>query len=151
MPLRRQTVTREAATVTKVLLALEFLYRGAAGSTEKVALFPGAVTSGWAWQYIFWLNVPIGLVLMPLSSLQELLHLAPGRIHEVGIKLYDITEATAVAAALRLTADDYHALAVAAARGNAGGYRAASSSLNRAAQALNSALIRLSGQGYQVI
>jgi putative ABC transport system permease protein len=41
-----------------------------------------------------------GLVLMPLSSLQELLHLAPGRIHEVGIKLYDITEATAVAAAL---------------------------------------------------
>ncbi len=41
-----------------------------------------------------------GLVVMPLSSLQELLHLAPGRIHEVGIKLYDITEATAVAAAL---------------------------------------------------
>lgn len=41
-----------------------------------------------------------GLVLMPLSSLQELLHLAPGRIHEVGIKLFDITEATAVAEAL---------------------------------------------------
>jgi putative ABC transport system permease protein len=41
-----------------------------------------------------------GLVLMSLSSLQELLHLAPARIHEVGIKLNDITRATAVASAL---------------------------------------------------
>ena len=41
------------------------------------------------------------LVLMPLSSLQDLLHLPPGRVHEVGIKLYDITEATTVAAALQ--------------------------------------------------
>jgi putative ABC transport system permease protein len=41
-----------------------------------------------------------GLVLMPLASLQELLHLAPGRIHEVGIKLYNITEAASVAAGL---------------------------------------------------
>jgi ABC-type lipoprotein release transport system permease subunit len=41
-----------------------------------------------------------GLVLMSLSSLQDLLQLEPGRIHEVGIKLYDITEATTVAAAL---------------------------------------------------
>ncbi len=41
------------------------------------------------------------LVLMPLSSLQDLLHLSPGRVHEVGIKLYDITEATTVAAALQ--------------------------------------------------
>jgi putative ABC transport system permease protein len=40
------------------------------------------------------------LVLMPLSALQELLQLAPGRIHEVGIKLDNITEATTVAAAL---------------------------------------------------
>ena len=31
-----------------------------------------------------------GLVLMSLSSLQELLRLPPGRIHEVGIKLHDI-------------------------------------------------------------
>ena len=43
------------------------------------------------------------LVLMPLSSLQDLLHLAPARIHEVGIKLYDITEATTVAAALQIS------------------------------------------------
>jgi ABC-type lipoprotein release transport system permease subunit len=41
-----------------------------------------------------------GLVLMSLSSLQELSHLAPARIHEVGIKLNDVTGATAVAAAL---------------------------------------------------
>jgi len=40
------------------------------------------------------------LVLMNLSALQELLHLAPARIHEVGIKLKNIEAATAVAAAL---------------------------------------------------
>jgi ABC-type lipoprotein release transport system permease subunit len=43
-----------------------------------------------------------GLVLMSLASLQELLHLAPARIHEVGIKLNDITAATTVAAALEV-------------------------------------------------
>jgi putative ABC transport system permease protein len=43
-----------------------------------------------------------GLVLMSLSSLQDLLHLAPARIHEVGIKLYHITAATPVAAALEV-------------------------------------------------
>jgi ABC-type lipoprotein release transport system permease subunit len=41
-----------------------------------------------------------GLVLMPLASLQELLRLPPGRIHEVGIKLHDIIAATTAAAAL---------------------------------------------------
>jgi EmrB/QacA subfamily drug resistance transporter len=30
-------------------------------------LVGGAVTSGWSWQYIFWLNVPIGMVLIPLA------------------------------------------------------------------------------------
>ena len=40
------------------------------------------------------------LVLMQLSSLQDLLHLTPARIHEVGIKLHNITEATTVASAL---------------------------------------------------
>ncbi len=42
---------------------------GAIGGTA-VAFGPlvgGAVTTGWAWQYIFWLNVPIGLVLVPLA------------------------------------------------------------------------------------
>jgi putative ABC transport system permease protein len=43
-----------------------------------------------------------GLVLMTLSSLQDLLHLAPARIHEVGIKLTHINAATKVAAALEL-------------------------------------------------
>lgn len=41
-----------------------------------------------------------GLVVMPLSSLQEFLSLAPERIHEVGVILADVTEATAVAATL---------------------------------------------------
>lgn len=41
-----------------------------------------------------------GLVLMSLSSLQDLLNLSPDRIHEVGIKLNDIMSATTVAAAL---------------------------------------------------
>ena len=43
-----------------------------------------------------------GLVLMCLTSLQELLRLPPVRIHEVGIKLHDITEATTVARALEV-------------------------------------------------
>ena len=43
-----------------------------------------------------------GLVLMPLASLQDLLRLPPGRIHEVGIKLHDITDATTTAAALEV-------------------------------------------------
>jgi len=43
-----------------------------------------------------------GLVIMLLSSLQELSALTPQRIHEVGIKLHDIKEATTVAAALEV-------------------------------------------------
>ncbi len=42
---------------------------GAIGGAA-VALGPlvgGAVTSGWSWQYIFWLNVPLGIVLIPLA------------------------------------------------------------------------------------
>ncbi len=30
-------------------------------------LVGGAVTSGWSWQYIFWLNVPVGVVLIPVA------------------------------------------------------------------------------------
>ena len=41
-----------------------------------------------------------GLVLMPLASLQELLRLPPERIHEVGIKLYDVNATIPAAAAL---------------------------------------------------
>jgi ABC-type lipoprotein release transport system permease subunit len=43
-----------------------------------------------------------GLVVMSLASLQELLRLPPGRIHEVGIKLHDISTATMTAAALEV-------------------------------------------------
>ena len=42
------------------------------------------------------------LVVMPLASLQELLRLPPGRIHEVGIKLRDINTATTTAATLEI-------------------------------------------------
>ncbi len=42
-----------------------------------------------------------GLVLMPLAALQDLLRLPPARIHEVGIKLHDVTEAMTTAAALQ--------------------------------------------------
>ncbi|HEV2436437.1 MAG TPA: ABC transporter permease [Verrucomicrobiae bacterium] len=43
-----------------------------------------------------------GLVLMPLASLQDLLRLPPGRIHEVGVKLHDNAAATTAAAALEV-------------------------------------------------
>jgi EmrB/QacA subfamily drug resistance transporter len=42
---------------------------GAIGGAA-VAIGPlvgGAITTGWAWQYIFWLNVPIGIVLAVLA------------------------------------------------------------------------------------
>ena len=42
---------------------------GAIGGAA-VAIGPlvgGAITTGWAWQYIFWLNVPIGVVLTALA------------------------------------------------------------------------------------
>jgi EmrB/QacA subfamily drug resistance transporter len=42
---------------------------GAIGGAA-VAIGPlvgGAVTTGWSWQYIFWLNVPVGIVLVPLA------------------------------------------------------------------------------------
>jgi ABC-type lipoprotein release transport system permease subunit len=46
-----------------------------------------------------------GLVLMSLPALQDLLQLAPARIHEIGIKLDDITTATPVAATLESRID----------------------------------------------
>jgi ABC-type lipoprotein release transport system permease subunit len=46
-----------------------------------------------------------GLVLMPLTTLQDLLRLPPGRIHEVGIKLHNIAAAEATATTLQLQLD----------------------------------------------
>jgi EmrB/QacA subfamily drug resistance transporter len=37
------------------------------GAVALGPLVGGAVTSGWSWQYIFWLNVPVGMVLIPLA------------------------------------------------------------------------------------
>jgi ABC-type lipoprotein release transport system permease subunit len=49
-------------------------------------------------------SVDRDLVLMSIASLQDLVRLSPGRIHEVGIKLHDsdITAATKTAAALEM-------------------------------------------------
>ncbi|GAA3397330.1 MFS transporter [Cryptosporangium minutisporangium] len=38
-------------------------------------LVGGAIVDGWAWQWIFWLNVPVGLILLPIA----LTRLAPAR------------------------------------------------------------------------
>ena len=66
---------------------------GAIGGAA-VALGPlvgGAVTSGWSWQYIFWLNVPIGIVLIPLAwwKLSESRG-APSRLDLVGVGLVSV-------------------------------------------------------------
>ncbi|MHB1712501.1 MAG: MFS transporter, partial [Acidimicrobiales bacterium] len=63
---------------------------GAIGGTA-VAFGPlvgGAVTTGWAWQYIFWLNVPIGVALVPLAwwKLRES-HGAAARLDLAGVAL----------------------------------------------------------------
>jgi ABC-type lipoprotein release transport system permease subunit len=42
---------------------------------------------------------------MPLAALQELLHLEPNRVHEIGVTLADAAEATAVAAAVQRQLD----------------------------------------------
>ena len=54
-------------------------------------LVGGAITSGWSWQYIFWLNVPIGLVLVPLAGwkLSES-HGARARLDLTGVALVSI-------------------------------------------------------------
>ncbi len=54
-------------------------------------LVGGAVTSGWSWQYIFWLNVPIGLVLVPLAwwKLSESRG-TPSRLDLVGVGLVSV-------------------------------------------------------------
>ena len=66
---------------------------GAIGGAA-VAIGPlvgGAVTTGWSWQYIFWLNVPVGLVLIPLAwwKLSESRG-RPSRLDLVGVGLVSV-------------------------------------------------------------
>ena len=48
------------------------------------ALVGGAVVEGIAWQWIFWLNVPIGLVLVPLAARRLLESRGPDRALDLG-------------------------------------------------------------------
>ncbi|RZS86804.1 EmrB/QacA subfamily drug resistance transporter [Motilibacter rhizosphaerae] len=66
-------------TLTILSAAVPPQRRGAAlgvwGAVTGIAiavgpLVGGAVVEGWAWQWIFWLNVPIGLVLVPVALLR---------------------------------------------------------------------------------
>ena len=60
---------------------------GAIGGAA-VAIGPlvgGAITSGWSWQYIFWLNVPIGVVLVPLAWWKLAESRGPARLDLVGV------------------------------------------------------------------
>jgi len=52
---------------------------GAIGGLAVAAgpLVGGAVTSGWSWQYIFWLNVPVGVVLIVLARWRLVESLGP--------------------------------------------------------------------------
>ena len=66
MPL---SLTLLSAAVTPERRNIALGIWGAIGGAA-VAVGPlvgGAITSGWSWQYIFWLNVPIGVVLIPLA------------------------------------------------------------------------------------
>jgi EmrB/QacA subfamily drug resistance transporter len=55
-----------------------------------VALGPvigGAVTDGFSWQWIFWINVPIGLVLLPIVTLVRESRGGAGRLDPFGVVL----------------------------------------------------------------
>jgi EmrB/QacA subfamily drug resistance transporter len=66
MPL---SLTLLSAAVKPARRTLALGVWGAIGGAA-IALGPlvgGAVTTGWSWHYIFWLNVPIGILLVPLA------------------------------------------------------------------------------------
>jgi MFS family permease len=48
----------------------------------------GAVVEGWSWQTIFWLNVPLGLALLPITRLRVIESRGPAlRLDGVGVLL----------------------------------------------------------------
>ena len=76
-------------------------------------LVGGAVTTGWAWQYIFWLNVPIGIVLLPLAwwKLRESRG-APSRLDIGGVSLVSVGLFGVVFALVRGNAHGWTSLGV---------------------------------------
>jgi EmrB/QacA subfamily drug resistance transporter len=78
------TLLSEAVAPEKRGMALG-IWAGVSGL--GVALGPfvgGAVVEGIAWQWIFWLNVPIGLVLLPLAA--RLLNESHGPAHHLDVR-----------------------------------------------------------------
>jgi len=59
---------------------------GAIGGVAVAAgpLVGGAVTSGWSWQYIFWLNVPVGIVLLVLARWRLAESMGPRQPLDIG-------------------------------------------------------------------
>jgi EmrB/QacA subfamily drug resistance transporter len=86
MPL---TLTLLASVVPPERRGLAFGLWGAM-SGLGVALGPvigGAVTDGFSWQWIFWINVPIGLILLPMVALVRESRGGAGRLDLVGVVL----------------------------------------------------------------
>jgi EmrB/QacA subfamily drug resistance transporter len=86
MPL---TLTLLASVVPPERRGLAFGLWGAM-SGLGVALGPvigGAVTDGFSWQWIFWINVPIGIVLLPLVALVRESRGGAGRLDPLGVVL----------------------------------------------------------------
>lgn len=90
MPL---TLTILSAAVPPAKRGLALGAWGAIGGVA-IALGPvvgGAVVEGFSWQYIFWLNIPIGIVLVPLALLRlRETHGPAGKLDLPGVGLVSV-------------------------------------------------------------